>query len=101
ENGLAVRRHRSIGAAHERRERLERHWIGRQHLAAAGHDRALALEAMALPAAVLHERGLALLGGGRQRAAAAQHEAGGKRRQPAYTYQTHRRPPIPAAASRR
>ena len=41
---------------------LPRQRIGRQHLAVAGGDRALALEAVALPAAVLHEGDLALGG---------------------------------------
>src|SRR5262249_18917007 len=75
--------------AHERHERLGRNWIRRDLRTG---DAALALKAVALPAAVLDEGGLALLGGSRQ-GDVREREGGGECRQPhAHTQRTHREP---------
>src|SRR5262245_39777469 len=86
EDRLHVGRHGAIGGAHERRERLDRHGIGRELRPG---DAALRLEAVAGPAAVLDVRGLALLGRGGQCSAAAENEAGGERHQLTHTNETH------------
>src|SRR4029077_9215663 len=54
---LGIRRHRAVGVAHEDVERLQRHRLWRERLGGGG---ALPALTMALPAAVLHEGGLAL-----------------------------------------
>src|SRR5258708_34210148 len=82
---LGVWRHGAIAAAQERRERLDRDRIGRELRPG---DAALPLRAVALPAAVLDEGGLALLGRGCERPAAAEEKAGGKRQQPSNTHKT-------------
>src|SRR5215467_9854869 len=89
---LLVGRHRSVAAAYEGRERLERDRPGRQRLAG---NAALPLRAVALPAAVLDKRGLALLGRSGECAAATECQAGGERRRPENTYQTHREVSLP------
>src|ERR1700737_2441586 len=76
---LGVGRHGAIAAAQECRERLDRNRVRRELRAG---DATLPLRAVALPAAVLDESGLALLGRGSERSAAAEEEAGGERRQP-------------------
>src|SRR3954462_6525133 len=57
---LAIGRHAGVAGADKGREALVRQRVRRQHLAIAGCDGALPLETVALPAAVFHERGLAL-----------------------------------------
>src|SRR5947207_9236714 len=62
-NLLAVSRHGAVRGAHEGGKCFPRQWIGREALAAAGHDRSLAHGTVALPAAVLNKGSLAVLCG--------------------------------------
>ena len=104
EHRLAVGRHGAIGGAHEGRERLDRHRVGRELRAG---DPALPHGAVAAPAAELHVGGLAFLGGRGDRRAVpegelADEETGGERRQlPTFTRMPLMVSVLTAAASRR